>query len=150
MTQKPAGRSSRSPQAVRSANNASSQSSLALSRTQWGLLPGTNIKNIVEHVRHDRIKIAVAAWAYEKGYRPIMSDADYDSLSARVDQQRNVATGNHRLDRFFQRHFTRDTGLWIHKHPDLRGIENIYARFYYPALYRKEIRRRERKARRNR
>lgn len=149
MTRKPAGRSSRSPQAVRSANNASSQSSLASSRTKWGVLESGH-KDIVAHVRHDRIKIAVAAWAYEKGYRPIMSDAEYDALSQRVDRQRNVATGNHRLDRFFQRHFDANTGLWIHKHPDLSGIENIYARFYYPALYRKEIRRKERRARRNR
>ena len=118
-------------------------------RTNWGINE-LGLPHIQELVRHDRIKIAVAAWAYEHHYKPIMSDAEYDSLSAKVDRQRNVATGNHRLDRFFQRHFDASTGLWIHKHPDPQGIENIYARFYYPALYRKEIRRKERRSKRNR
>lgn len=115
-------------------------------RTNWGRTP-EGFPNMPELVRHDRIKVAVAAWAYEHNYRPIMSDAEYDQLSQRVDRQRNVATGNHRLDRFFQRHFDASTGLWIHKHPDKPGLENIYARFYYPALYRKEIRRRDRRNR---
>lgn len=88
----------------------------------WGTLS--------ELVRHSRIKVAVAAWAYENNHKPIMSDADYDELSALVDAERNIATGNHRLDRFFQRHFDAHTGLWIHKHPDQRGLENIYARYY--------------------
>lgn len=110
---------------------------------QWGRTTEGHL-HYPELVRHSRIKIAVAAWAYEFNYRPIMSDQDYDILSAKVHAQRNIATGNHRLDRFFQRHFDPNTGLWIHKHPDLAGIENIYARFYYPTLYRKEIRRRRR------
>jgi hypothetical protein len=106
----------------------------------WGTL--------IEQVRRDRIIVAVAAWAYEKNYKPTMSDGDYDQLCERVHSQRNVATGNHRLDRFFQRSFDPDTGLWVHRHPDQAGLENIYARYYYPALYKDAIKRARRRARR--
>ena len=99
---------------------------------QWGTLS--------ERVRHSRIKVAVAAWAYENGHKPIMSDQAYDELSKLVDQERNIATGNHRLDRFFQRHFDPNTGLWVHKHPHLHLLENIYAR-YYQQKRRKKARR---------
>jgi hypothetical protein len=86
--------------------------------------------SLVERVRHSRIKIAVAAWAYEHNHKPIMTDKAYDELSRLVHSQRNIATGNHRLDRFFQRHFDPDTGLWVHKHPHPQLLENIYARYY--------------------
>ena len=101
---------------------------------------GTGPAGLTELVRHSRIKVAVAAWAYENNHRPIMSDAAYDELSALVHQERNIATGNHRLDRFFQRHFDKDTGLWVHKHPDTQGLENIYARFYQPKRRRRKRR----------
>jgi len=100
----------------------------------WGTLS--------ELVRRDRIRVAVAAWAYETGHRPIMTDRQYDQLSQRVHETRNVATGNHRLDRFFSRNFQADTGLWVHSHPDKAGLENIYARYY-----QKPKRRRKRKRR---
>ena len=99
-------------------------------------------------VRRDRIRIAVAAWAYENKHRETMTDAEYDAMSERVHSQRNVATGNHRLDRFFQREFDPDTGLWVHRHPDQAGLENIYARYHYPALYKDAIKRARRRARR--
>ena len=89
---------------------------------KWGTLS--------ELVRHHRIKVAVAAWAYENNHRPIMSDQEYDTLSTTVHNTRNVATGNHRLDKFFQRHFTPHTALWIHKHPNIPALANIYARYY--------------------
>ena len=90
--------------------------------SKWGSLS--------EIVRRDRIKVAVAAWAYEHDHHPIMSDKAYDELSALVAAEINIATGDHRMDRFFQRHFQADTGLWIHKHPDPRGLENIYVCYY--------------------
>lgn len=99
---------------------------------KWGKLS--------ELVRKDRITVAVAAWAYENNHKPIMSDAKYDQLSQRVHAQRHIATGNHRLDRFFQRHFDPDTGLWVHKHPDLPAIENIYARYYQKPKRRRKRR----------
>lgn len=89
---------------------------------KWGLLS--------ERVRRDRIKVSVAAWAYENNRKPIMSDSKYDKLSDKVDKERRIATGNSRLDNFFKRHFDKDTGLWVHKHPNPKGLENIYARYY--------------------
>ncbi len=106
----------------------------------WGTL--------IEQVRRDRIRVSVAAWAYEESYKPIMTDQEYDELSERVHSQRNVATGNHRLDRFFQREFNPDTGLWVHRHPNIPALENIYARYHYPALYKDRIKRARRRARR--
>lgn len=99
-------------------------------------------------VRRDRIRIAVAAWAYEKDLRPTMTDGDYDAMSERVHSQRNVATGNHRLDRFFQREFNPDTGLWVHRHPDQKNLERIYAQVWYPILYAHELKRQRQRERR--
>lgn len=90
--------------------------------TKWG--------NLSELVRRDRIKIAVAAWAYEHNRPPTMSDKEYDSLAALVQAEINIATGDHRMDRWFQRNFQADTGLWIHTHPNQRALENIYALYY--------------------
>lgn len=104
---------------------------------QWG----EGAAGLTELVRHSRIKVAVAAWAYEHGHRPIMTDTQYDELSKLVDAERAIATGNSRLDNFFRRHFSPDTGIWIHGHPDKAGLENIYARYYQ----RKKRRRRKRR-----
>lgn len=86
---------------------------------------------ISERVRRHRIRVSVAALAYEYNYRSVMSDTAYDTLANIVHKHINVATGNHRLDRFFQRHFTPHTGLWIHRHPNILGLINIYARYYH-------------------
>lgn len=84
---------------------------------------------LTERVRHARIKVAVAAWAYEH-QQPIMSDSAYDFLAQLVHEQRHIATGDHRLDRFFQRHFDPDTGIWVHKHPNTQALERIYNAYY--------------------
>lgn len=98
--------------------------------------------SLVEQVRRNRIRLSVAAWAYENNHKPTMSDQAYDALSQQVQAQLNIATGNHRLDRFFQRHFTPDTGLWIHKHPNPQALENIYARYHQPERNRRRRRKR--------
>ena len=104
---------------------------------RWGEGPA----GLTELVRHSRIKVAVAAWAYENNHRLIMSDSAYDELSKLVDAERNIATGNSRLDNFFRRHFSPDTGIWIHSHPDKAGLENIYARYYQQKKRRRKRRR---------
>jgi hypothetical protein len=91
---------------------------------------GTGPAGLTELIRHSRIKISVAAWSYENNHRPIMSDRDYDKLSLLVHSQINIATGNHRMDRFFQRHFDPSTSLWIHRHPNIPALIDIYARYY--------------------
>lgn len=114
---------------------------------RWGFIPGTQVINPHEVERKARIRISVAAWAYENNLRPIMSDQDYDQLSKAINPR--LATGNQRLDNFFRRHFSPDTGLWIHKHPNTQGLANIYHRYYLPNLLTTEERKRlRRKARR--
>lgn len=97
---------------------------------------------LYEIVRRNRIRLSIAAYAYEYHYPPVMSDSDYDALSLVVHQTINIATGNHRLDRFFQRHFNPDTSLWIHKHPNPSALANTYARYYYQPKKRRKKRRR--------
>jgi len=78
----------------------------------------------VEVERHNRIKLSVAAYAYEFHSNSIMSDADFDELCQKIDT--TVDTENAVLDKFFREDFDPSTGMWIHKHPDLTGIERIY------------------------
>jgi len=76
----------------------------------------------------NRIKLSVAAYAYEFKDNPIMSDADFDELASKIDT--SVSTTNPRLDYFFAKNFQPDTGMWIHKHPELGKIEYLYERYY--------------------
>ena len=78
----------------------------------------------VEVERHRRIKLSVAAYAYEFHSDSIMSDGDYDKLALQIDK--NISTDNAVMDAFFKKEFETDTGQWIHKHPNLVGIERIY------------------------
>jgi hypothetical protein len=118
---------------------------------RWGRTRD-NLIDIAAHERRRRIIVSVAAWAYENNMKPIMSDGEYDALASSVNP--NIATGNHRLDAFFKRHFDPSTGMWVHKHPNMEELAGIYYRVHYPTLYADEIKRarkrekrRERKAR---
>lgn len=75
-----------------------------------------------------RIRLAVAAYAYEFEDASIMSDAEFDRLSLEVDP--SVPTGNDALDMFFKGQFDPSTGQWIHRHPDLQGIRRIYHKHF--------------------
>lgn len=85
--------------------------------TAWGTLS--------ERIRHKRIKVALAARAYEIHNNPIISDHAYDQLAQEVHRTRRIATGNSRLDNFFRRHFDPHSGLWIHKHPHPQRLDRI-------------------------
>ena len=76
----------------------------------------------------NRIKISVAAYAYEYLDAPIMSDGDFDALSQLIDTKKK--TGNEKLDKFFEKHFVADSGMWIHKHPEKEKLKYLYERFY--------------------
>ena len=76
----------------------------------------------------NRIKLSVAAYAYEFLNISVMSDAEFDSMSRTIDVSRS--TGNKVMDNFFKKEFKADTGMWIHKHPDLEGIKSLYKRYY--------------------
>jgi hypothetical protein len=75
-----------------------------------------------------RIRLSVAAYSYEYKNKSIMSDAEFDRLSYLVDT--NIITGNRKLDNFFKKHFEPATGMWVRKHPDKAGLENIYHRIW--------------------
>lgn len=82
----------------------------------------------VERERRNRIRIAVYAYAYELRDECLVADSEYDALARTI--QPAMPTSRPVLDRFFAEHYTADSGLWIHRHPELAGIINIYERFY--------------------
>ena len=76
----------------------------------------------------NRIRLSVAAYAYEYKDDPIMSDTEFDELSKKIDVSEK--TGNRKLDNFFKKHFAPDTGMWIHKHPERSKLEFIYENYF--------------------
>jgi hypothetical protein len=78
--------------------------------------------------RRRRIHISVATYAYEIADKPIMSDAEWDVLAARID--RRMGTAHPIMDEFFRYEFSPMTGMWIHKHPELDGIERLFSRYW--------------------
>lgn len=76
----------------------------------------------------NRIRLCVAAYAYEIANDPVMSDADFDALAASI--QRYERTGSAVLDLLFIEAFDPSTSIWIHEHPDLAGIARLYETHY--------------------
>jgi hypothetical protein len=81
-----------------------------------------------EAERRRRIRLSVAAYAYEYYDHSIMSDAEFDSLALEVDL--DVKTGYRKLDNWFEKNFMADSGMWVRRHPDKKGLENIYHRIW--------------------
>ena len=75
-----------------------------------------------------RIRLSVAAYAYEMCDESIMPDADFDAQCLLIDP--SIETGNKKMDKFFKEKFNPSTGQWIHKHPELTGIIHIYKSYY--------------------
>lgn len=86
---------------------------------KWAPLP-REIRN--------RIRVAVAAYAYEIESNPIMSDGQFDKLALRIRPR--MKTGRRRLDWFFKNKFQAHTGQWIYDHPELEGIKYLYHKHY--------------------
>jgi len=80
-----------------------------------------------EEIRN-RIKLSVAAYAYEVHDDTIMSDEDFDKLALRINKK--TKTGNARLDNIFRLRFMTDTGMWIRKHPEPKKLEHLYKTYY--------------------
>jgi len=78
--------------------------------------------------RRLRIRLSVAAYAYEYENDSIMSDAEFDGLCKQVNLEQG--TGYRKLDNYFRKEFMPDTGMWVRKHPDKRGLATIYHRYY--------------------
>ena len=76
----------------------------------------------------NRIKLSVAAYAYEFLNDSIMSDHDFDQLSLQINPQQE--TGNKKMDDFFKKHFKPDTGMWVRAHPEIGKLNYLYKNFY--------------------
>ena len=82
----------------------------------------------VERQRWVRIRLSLAAYAYELLNESIMSDPDYDRMCLEVDT--SISTGNRKLDNFFKKHFSPATGMWVRDHPEKGKLRAILKRFY--------------------
>lgn len=85
-------------------------------KSEWG--------TEVEVERRNRIRLTLAAYAYEYDDNPIMSDAEFDELSRKINPK--IATGHKQHDKFFREKFDPNTGMWIRQHPFLRAVERRY------------------------
>jgi len=81
-----------------------------------------------EKETRNRIKLSVYAYAYEMQSDSLISDGDFDKMCLDINPQ--LATGNEEIDKFFKEEFNPSTGQWIHKHPNLNRIAEIYKNFY--------------------
>lgn len=95
----------------------------------------------VDSETHLRIKLAIYAYSYEFDSFSIVSDAEFDKLCSTVDF--NINTRRPDLDKWFRENFTPYTGQWIHNHPELSSIKEIYEKFYknYKTLKKKKANR---------
>ena len=73
----------------------------------------------------NRIRVAVAAYAYEIENDPIMSDAEFDALAQSIDPK--AKTPDPVMDKFFREEFDPNTGSWVHRHPNKAGLARIAA-----------------------
>lgn len=90
--------------------------------------------------RRNRIRLTVAAYAYEFVNHSIMSDGDFDKLALQINPEVSTIEEYHTdpiqierykvLDKFFREEFQPDTGQWIHKHPELNRVEYIYNKYF--------------------
>tara|TARA_E500000331_G_C16740189_1_gene490586 strand:+ start:96 stop:371 length:276 start_codon:yes stop_codon:yes gene_type:complete len=76
----------------------------------------------------NRIRLSVAAYAYEYRDDAIMSDAEFDELALKIKPEEK--TGNRKMDNFFKKQFQPDTGMWIHTHPEIEKLRNIYETYF--------------------
>lgn len=93
----------------------------------------------VEVERRNRIKLAVAAYSYEMESDSIMSDGDFDKLCLEINPKLPTISDvtepkqikrYKKLDKFWANEFEPDTGQWIHKHPELHYVKQIYHKYY--------------------
>tara|TARA_B110000483_G_C18006265_1_gene469292 strand:- start:90 stop:359 length:270 start_codon:yes stop_codon:yes gene_type:complete len=87
----------------------------------------TSPDRISEEIKR-RIKISVAAYAYEIMNDSIMSDAEFDEECQKVDV--TITTGNIFMDQWFVKEFDASTGQWIHNHPQLKRLDELYKKYY--------------------
>lgn len=69
---------------------------------------------------HRRMRLLIAAFAYERLNISIMSDHEFDMECLKVDL--SIDTGNPRWDSWWRDNFDPSTGQWVHRHPDINGL----------------------------
>jgi hypothetical protein len=74
-----------------------------------------------------RIKLCVWAYAYEF-HDSVVPDYLFDVEAYQVDL--SVHTDRLDLDFWFIAEFIPDSGMWIHKHPELDKIKQLYESWY--------------------
>jgi|SRR6056297_398295 len=84
--------------------------------------------NHIEVERRNRIRLCIAAYAYEEVMNPIMSDGEFDKLASEIRPK--VSTGHAKIDKFFRQQFNPSTSMWISKHPELDRVRRTYERYY--------------------
>jgi hypothetical protein len=82
----------------------------------------------VELERWRRIRVSLAAWAYEVHDVSVMADHEFDEMCLQIDPK--VSTGHRVMDRFFRTKFDPNTGSWVHQHPERARLEAIFRRYF--------------------
>lgn len=82
----------------------------------------------VERETRRRIMVAIWAYAYEFENVSLVSDHHFDAECLKVNL--SISTTRPDLDKWFRENFQPDTGMWIHKHPELDKVEKTYRRYY--------------------
>jgi hypothetical protein len=91
--------------------------------------PSTTIERTAQEIQiWLRIRLSIAAYAYEFCDNSIMSDAQFDRMCDGIKP--SIKTGNKLMDKFFKEKFDPSTGQWIHQHPELDKIKHLYETFY--------------------
>lgn len=89
--------------------------------------------------RWKRIKLSLAACAYEFYSNSIMSDKEFDDLARSIDPSISTIENYHdpeqikrykKLDKFFRTKFRPYTGQWVWEHPELDRLKFRYERIY--------------------
>lgn len=70
-----------------------------------------------------RIRVSLAAYAYEIMLESIMSDHEYDELAKSIDL--SIDTRRPDLDKWFRKNYKDYTGSWIHSHPEKARLDQI-------------------------
>lgn len=70
-----------------------------------------------------RIKLAVAAYAYEVMNISLMSDQEFDDECKLIDLTKDTAYPI--WDAWWRSNFSPHTGMWIHKHPNPEGLQRL-------------------------
>lgn len=85
---------------------------------------------VVDVETRKRIKLSIAAYAYEFLSTPIMTDDEFDALAYSIDLK--IDTRRPDLDAWFRRNFQPHTGMWINSHPEKSKLAVIAKRYISP------------------